>query len=380
VTTYDVAVIGGGPAGYGAARDIAAERRRVLVLEEHEQAGEPLQCSGLVSPHTLELAGVSNSVVLNRLKGAIVYAPSGNTLKLKGNRTLALAIDRPAFERELYRQALEAGVEVSFSTRITGLEDTPGALKIISNNLENGIKAHLVIGADGANSAVARCRGLFLPGEVITMYAAEVYLPSRETELAEIYLGNQLAPGWFGWVIPLDQNHARVGIGSARKSTSASSCFQLLLKTYPERFKELKIIKPTGGIVVLGFHSRTYGPRVMLVGDAARQNKPLSGGGLHPGLKAARCCAQVALQALAKGDFSEKMLSRYQTMWEKEIGHEIKHGLKNRKIFASLSDSRMELIIRFLNRPFWKSLILNQANLDQTAKLAGRLVTLISRF
>ncbi len=374
-----MAVIGGGPAGYAVARDIAAEKRRVLVLEEHEQAGEPLQCSGLVSPHTLELAGVSSRVVLNHLKGATVYAPSGNTLEFKGNRTLAMAIDRPAFEQELYRQAIEAGAEVSFATRITGLEDIPGALKIISDSHKNTISARLVIGADGANSVVARCRGLVLPGEIITMYAAEVCLPSRETELAEIYLGNRLAPGWFGWVIPLDRNHARIGIGTARKSTSALSCFQLLLKTYPERFKEIKIIKPTGGIVVLGFHSQAYGPHVMLVGDAARQNKPLSGGGLHPGLKAARCCARVALQALAEGDFSETMLSRYQAMWEKEIGHEIKHGLKNRNFFAGLSDSRMELIIRFLNRPFWKSLILNQANLDYPARLAGKLATLVSR-
>ena len=109
---YDVLVVGGGPAGCATARDIAAEGFKVLVAEEHSAVGEPLQCSGLISPRALELSRVSNQVVLNELKGALVYAPDNRIFNLVGERIYGLAIDRVAFDRELAVQARKAGADI----------------------------------------------------------------------------------------------------------------------------------------------------------------------------------------------------------------------------------------------------------------------------
>lgn len=83
---YDVIVIGGGPVGCAVARDIAAAGYRVLVLEEHREIGIPVQCAGLISDRTLEISRVPSRVILNRLYGAVVYAPGGNILKLEGKK------------------------------------------------------------------------------------------------------------------------------------------------------------------------------------------------------------------------------------------------------------------------------------------------------
>ena len=90
---YDVLVVGGGPAGCATARDIAAAGFKVLVAEEHSAVGEPLQCSGLISPRALELSRVSNQVVLNELKGTLVYA-SIIEFSIWSGRIYGLAIDR----------------------------------------------------------------------------------------------------------------------------------------------------------------------------------------------------------------------------------------------------------------------------------------------
>ena len=87
---YDTVVAGAGPAGSAAARILAQEGFRVLLLEEHDGIGMPLHCSGLVTPRTLDEAGVGNSLVLNRVTGARVYAPSGVHLTLGNETTRAL--------------------------------------------------------------------------------------------------------------------------------------------------------------------------------------------------------------------------------------------------------------------------------------------------
>ncbi len=102
---YDLVVVGGGPAGSAVARDVAAAGFKVLVAEEHARVGEPLQCSGLISARTLEIARVSPGVVMRPLHGARVHAPGVQILDLTGRKAYALAIDRVAFDRDLADQA-----------------------------------------------------------------------------------------------------------------------------------------------------------------------------------------------------------------------------------------------------------------------------------
>lgn len=368
---YDVIVVGGGPAGCAVARDLAGAGYRVLVAEEHSRIGEPLQCSGLISARTLKLSGVSTGVVLNHLHGARVHAPGGRVLELAGNRAYALAVDRVAFDRELARQALDSGAEIVKNLRVTGLGYIEGGVAVATagSSPERLLTCRLVIGADGHKSLVSRWLGLPRLSWVY-MFAAEVELPASDGHMVDIFLGNEVAPGWFGWVIPTGPGRARVGTGAPYRPRRY---FQKLTERHPELFAGMRLLRCTGGRVPVGLPSHTYGAHALLVGDAAGQVKPISGGGLYLGLLVAGCCAETAARALERGDFSAEFLSVYQRRWMELIGQEIICGLKHRDAYLSMSDQDMDTIIEFFDRPYWRRLILRHGDLDYHSRLAGKL-------
>ena len=413
VFDFDVVVIGAGPAGCAVARDLAAAGRRVLVVEEHPVVGEPVQCAGLISARTLELSGVSPRVVLHRLKGARVHGPGGRTLTLAGSRAYALAVDRASFDRELARQALEAGAQIRNSCRAVDFKYIPGGVRVTlafkkddacagagstaagfsRTKLQRDavapvdtafctVTCRLVVGADGHGSTVARWLGVPAPAEKIPMYAAEVTLPAGTDSLVDIFIGRSLVPGWFGWLIPLGDGRARVGVGNGlargkRKMPGKNhprALFNRLADAYPRLFHDMRIIRATGGLVPVGLMPRTYGPHALLVGDAAAQVKPISGGGLYLGLKAARLCARTALDALETGRYDAAALAAYQDAWEKTIGPEILCGLRHRETYLHMHNREMDALLAFFDRPYWRKIILKYGDLDYHSRLAARLI------
>lgn len=370
---YDLVVVGGGPAGCAVARDVADAGFRVLVAEEHERVGEPLQCSGLISARTLEIARVSPEVVKRSLHGARVHAPDGQVLDLTGRKAYALAIDRVAFDRDLADQARTAGAELLTGTRVDSLEYVQGGVRL--GLAGRSVVSRLVVGADGHNSLVARWLGLPASYERVPLFAAEVELPGYDGHVADIFIGRSVAPGWFGWVIPTGSGTARVGTGSLQGGEwpNPRRLLDLLRETYPGIFQGMRIIKTTSGMVPVGLRTKTYGERVLLVGDAACHVKPISGGGLFLGLKGAGICAGTVAEALTAENSSETFLSRYQRAWDAAIGPEIRCGLHHREVFLGMNDGDMESIVSFFNNPYWRRLILKYGDLDHHSVIAERL-------
>lgn len=365
--------MGGGPTGCAVARDVATAGFRVLVAEEHAGVGEPLQCSGLISARTLEISRVSPGVVRRPLHGVRVHAPGGQVLPLIGKKIYALAVDRVAFDRDLAAQARNAGAELLTGARVDSLEYLPGGVR--ANLAGQEVFARLVVGADGHNSLVARWLGLTAPPERVPMFAAEVELPGLDDHVVELFVGRSVSPGWFSWVIPTGNGTARVGAGSmpGKAWPNPRQLFDGLREKHPEVFRGLKIIKTTGGVVPVGLRKRTYGERALLVGDAACHVKPISGGGIYLGLKAAGMCAGTAIAALTASDCSEVFLSSYQRAWEQTIGLEIRCGLHHRGVFQEMDDQEMNNIISFFNNPYWRRLILKHGDLDHHSVIAERL-------
>jgi len=374
---YDVIVIGGGPAGCETARLIAEKGYKVLVAEEHRKIGEPMQCAGLISSRTLKAAAMPDDLIINQIHGAFVHSPGGEVLTIRDHEAYALLIDRSEFDRKLSERAQCAGAEI-----MTGVRASVGdffsdetSVKLKSSSGESTAGTRLLIGADGSNSRVAR--RINAPGaeEVIRMVAAEVELKCREKDMVHIFLGTEIAPGWFGWVIPVDEKHARVGIGVSvsGRDKHPRLYFNRMVESYPEIFKGMNIVRGTGGAVPIGLLPRIFGERTLLVGDAACQTKPISGGGLYLGLLGAELCAQVAAKALSKGNLSPEFLSEYQWLWEKEMADEIQTALGHRNIFLTMSDKEMDSLIRFFKRPLWQGIISRYGDIDYPSRLASRL-------
>lgn len=372
---YDIIIVGAGPAGCTTARLVAEAGYRVLMLEEHASVGEPVQCAGLVSLRTLEAAGVERDVVVATLRGARIHGPLGTVLSVGGRRVYAVAIDRAAFDRVLAAAALRAGAEIIFGARVTGLEYVPGGVRVRWQQGRTGASTtgRLVVGADGPNSLVARWLGLPPPPSGVYLWAAEAELAHADDAMADIFLGRAVAPGWFGWLIPVGPSRARVGTGAAN-GKPPGTCFRQLTEAYPAVFGAMRILRTTGGVVPLGLRPRCYGDRAMVVGDAAGQVKPLSGGGLYLGLLGAHLCAQVACEALARGDCSAVRLSRYQRLLQEEMGREIELALRHREVYLQLTDREVDELLRFLNRPYWRRIIAAYGDTDYPSLLAGRLL------
>src|SRR5207244_2671113 len=114
-------------------------------------------------------------------------------------------------------------------------------------------------------------------------------------------VGHDRAPGWFGWIIPTGDGGVRAGIGSSN-AVKPIACYRRLTQLFPRLFDGIESCRLYGGTIPLDFAPRSYADNVLLVGDAAGQVKPFSGGGIYTGLVAARQAAAAVLRAFVNDD------------------------------------------------------------------------------
>ncbi|MBI4302341.1 MAG: NAD(P)/FAD-dependent oxidoreductase [Chloroflexi bacterium] len=374
---YDVVVAGAGPAGSTTARDIARAGFEVLLIEKRPSVGQPLFCSGLVSPRTLQEARISDGLVLNEIKGVLVHSASGRQLYAGGDKVYALAIDRAALDMKLAEQAQGAGAKLLLDSLLVNIEREGKGLKlsINGNGRASSVTTRMLIGADGVGSMVARWLGVGNSDGVVRAMAAEGWLDGGELNTARVLVGSSVAPGWFGWIIPLGDGRVRIGTGDGNHSLAAPrQLFNNMVAAFPNQFKGIKIDRLWAKAIPIYSPVKTYGDNVLLVGDAARQVKPTSGGGIYTGLVSARHCAGVAVEALEKEDLSESFLSRYEIAWKADLGAELERGIDLRRAFLSLKDEEIDELLGLFSAPFFQKRISLFGDIDFPSRLMEQLV------
>jgi geranylgeranyl reductase family protein len=322
----------------------------VLLVEEHARVGRPVQCAGLVSQRVLDLAG-STSFVRRPVKGATVFSPALESVSFRAAEPRAFVIDRAGLDIHLADRAARAGTTVLAGWRFDGLDAPPNGsvrLRLLGpSNERRSIDARLVVGADGVASAVARAFRLRRPVEILPAFESEYGESPGDPDTVEVYLGNELSPGLFGWWIPDGDGGARAGVAVNAGAITAREYCQRLEQQIARRFgRPLKA--PTSFLVSgipIGTVPRTSGDRVLLVGDAAAQVKPLSGGGIFTGMRCAQIAAEVVHLALAANDLSARSLAAYEIAWKAEFGEEFSKALYLRKLLLRLSDADLEKVV-----------------------------------
>ncbi len=343
-------VAGAGPAGSTVAFRLAEQGHRVLVVEEHPKVGEPVQCAGLVSRRALDLAG-SDSFVRASVRGASVFGPSLRSTSFRADSPRAYVIDRRALDVHLADRATRAGAEYRLGLRFDHLRPSPpdrvAAQLTATDGSTHDVAARLVIGADGVSSAVARAFRLRRPVEVLPAFEAEFPQSPGDPDTVEVYLGRRLAPGLFGWWIPDGAGGARIGVAADADGTPARTYYDRLVEHLARRFGE-PLGSPTAYLVSgipIGTLPTTHGDRVLLVGDAAAQVKPLSGGGIFTGMRCAEIAARVAHEALGRNDVSASALAEYDRAWRAELGEEFRRALYLRRVFTRLGDRDLDRVV-----------------------------------
>jgi geranylgeranyl reductase family protein len=335
--SYDCCVVGGGPVGSVAARSAARQGIQVLLVEKGRAPTYPDRCTGIVSPRCLEEAGLDNEVILREIKGGIIHAPNGRTICIEAADTRAVVIDRRLFNLRLLEMAQAAGVTFSSQSMVTGLDN--GSVAIECNGHAYQAEAQVVIGADGPRSRVAALAKLPLPELLLLGLQAMVRYKSERPDFIEVFVDQELAPGFFAWVVPAEEGIARIGLATHQKRRSFDFLRRLL-----ERLK-LKPLKINAGLIPIGVRSQTVAKRVMVVGDAAAQAKPTSGGGLFTGICAAKIAGEVAAEYVQNGNG----LMTYEKRWRKKLDRELSLGMALRRLFKTLHNRQINFIFDMLD-------------------------------
>ncbi|MBI0582691.1 MAG: NAD(P)/FAD-dependent oxidoreductase [Methanomassiliicoccus sp.] len=365
----EVVIIGGGPVGSSFAAQTASYT--TVVVEEHAEIGHPVQCTGLVHPRVVEMTQAQDTV-LNEISGLRLTPPGGKSIEVRSNETKAMVIDRKRFDRQLSERAEAEGADILTGREFIGFKRDGKKVRIDLQGPKGheSILADLLVGADGYKSRVGRLAGLGPAKEFVRGIQADLAVRMEDQSMVEMLIGQKVAPGFFAWILPCGE-FTRVGLGVSEGNGAPSSYLNALIKKRGlEGTERLRIMS---GAIPVGPPKKTCTDNILIVGDAAAQTKPLSGGGLYTGLRSARWAAMTAVEALKEGDVSARRLSDYDVKWRADIGKEVDRGLLIRKVYVNLTDRKMDDVCRMLDRPDAKE-VLSGGDIDYPSKIATPLL------
>jgi digeranylgeranylglycerophospholipid reductase len=342
---YDAIVIGAGPTGSHVAAELASRGRRVAVLEQQDAIGKKACCTGIVGRECVEKFPVARQAVAREASGARFFSPFGASFALHKDAAQACILDRQAFDEAMAGNAQKLGAEYLLSTKVKGIAIGGDVARV---EAEAGgqptlFEGKVVVVASGFGSGLPDGLGFGRFGDFVMGAQAEVETTIEEVE---VYLGSRFAPGFFAWLVPTHEGRALAGLLARRDTRACMEAFVRHLKD-EGKIASRRVPFRFGGIPLKPLR-HTCSHRVIVVGDAAGQVKPTTGGGIYYGLLCADIAVDVLDRAMAGNDFSPRTLSEYEKRWKKLLARELRIGRWARRAFERLSDRRMERLFRMV--------------------------------
>jgi geranylgeranyl reductase family protein len=344
---FDVAVVGGGPAGLYSAMLLAEEGFDVVVLEEHAAIGAPVHCTGVVSSEVSSLFKVPESAVLNRPADCAVVAPSGRAVAVAPNGEDVAVIDRAVFDQELAAAAGRAGAEIRTGTRAVALDVGAAGARVTTAD-GAAVTARACVLACGVGYGLGRRAGLGLPA--LHLHSAQVETAAvAAPATVELHVGRRTAPHGFAWVVPVRRDGrplvklgvAALGDAGARLAGFAASPRVAARLCGPPG-------RPVMRLLPLSPLPRTFAARVVAVGDAAGLTKPTTGGGIFYSLVSAACAAETLARALRGDALDGAALAAYERAWRARLGPHVTLSAYVRRLLAGLPDRELDALVEML--------------------------------
>jgi geranylgeranyl reductase family protein len=367
----DVLVVGGGPAGLIAARDVARHGHEVLVIEEHPEIGEPVQCSGLFSIRGLKRLEVNlpKRAIAGVIRGGRFFSPGGEKFEAYSKLDRAYVVERRLFDKELAKEAAMAGARITLKTKAIGLRIADKAKVVLeSGGKREVVEAEVVIAADGVRSRVASLLGLKTPRKIVAAAQVEVESARVEDDVAELYFGREWAPNFYAWLLPKGEVY-EVGVGVRQGKYPPRVYLERFMREHPIAKQKItgrsQVEYNMGGFPVASPQD-TFAERVLLVGDAGGFVKASTGGGVITGGISARLAAKAACLAIEEKNFSSQFFrENYEKAWKAELGRELEVHELIRKIFDSLSDEELDALFKIAIEEDIASLMVQYPDTDR---------------
>ncbi len=351
IPTYDAVIIGGGPAGATAATDLARQGYKVLLLDK---AGRIKPCGGAVPPRLIQDFAIPDEMLVAKATSARMIAPSNRAVDMPVGNGFVGMVDRGSFDEWLRNRALLAGAERREGTYEAIERDADNKALVRFRDAEGAlchVEARLVIGADGARSAVARgeiagagkMHCVFAYHEVIATPDASTGFDGTRCDV--IYQG-KISPDFYGWVFP-HGGQTSVGVGSARKGFALRDAVKTI--RHDAGLTDAATVRGEGAPIPLKPLKRwDNGRDVIVIGDAAGVVAPASGEGIYYAMSSGRMAADAGAQFLATGDVRALKLARKQFMKEHRTVFAV---LGIMQYFWYSSDKRRERFVKMCDDP-----------------------------
>lgn len=375
--SYDIVVVGAGPAGSLAAMTAARNGARVLLLEEHKMIGIPVQCAeGITYEGLYNIIEPRKEWIASSVEGAIMTAPSKRSFTVHHPKA-GYILNRAIFDSDLAIMARESGAKILTEARAISI--VPEGIRIRHGKREIDVKAKIIIGADGIRSSIGKITGFDIElsrGNYWLTYQYKLRSRDIRNHYVELFFGRRLAPGGYGWVFPKGEEIANVGVGISSQLTNVHPK-RFLDDFIKWRFNKPKIEERMGGRVPSKLMTHFVRDNIALCGDAARLVDPMSGAGIANALLSGKLAGEASARAVK--DDNTSILKDYEKEWFRKKGREMRFRMKAKNIFMKLTDDDFELIYETGKKIYGDKIIYGFEALDvakQIIKLSPRFLKL----
>lgn len=336
MASADVIIVGAGPAGSTAAKQVEESGKASCILLDKATFPRDKVCAGGLLFHSFETFPYVKNYIENYNYAVTVFAPRLDTKVMitSPDPLLAMTRGRKDFDANLLDLAKKAGTQFYDKARVVKVSVEEGG---VTADCEDGrtFSGKIIIGADSVNSMVAKGAGIFMrkcPGEMgIAMEQefpignnVESYFGKERNVVLFLHYGHM--PG-YGWIFPRTKS-INIGIGT---STNYGSKLKGILSQLIIDLKQKNLLPD----IVELTHPRTallpstlpteagYAERTLLAGDAASFCSPITGEGIYYAMTSGAIAGRVAAQAIADGTYNARYLSRYNREWNATVGKEL---------------------------------------------------------
>jgi len=357
---FDVVVIGAGPAGLIAAREVAERGLKVIVIEEDNTIGRPERCAGLYSIDGVNRIKVpiDRSYVQNYARGAVFKSPSGIEFTVEANRDVALVANRERFDQFLAQRAIYSGADIILGRRVSEIK-------------KNGDEGYLVRTRDKVFSCrfVIDCegRGAFLARSLHPSYNLTEWIPIIQYQVANhgldkdfVYLYfKRYLPDFFAYLVPIDDELGKIGIAALKNINEKA------LRFMQEEFPKARIVGVSSSSIYAGKPlERPRVDRIYFVGDVAGHVKATTGGGVIFGGKFALAAAgEIIAGDRSFDDAVKRLYPELNKIWWV------------RRLVSKLSPNHLDILFKAAKESGIHDFLSKSGDMDYHGTTAMRLLT-----